>query len=176
MRSAWRDSRPERQRPRPQGCVWVFAMVLVSPLVLIPLGLGLWPRFFPDATLIIPTHIPTFTLLPSPSATFTPDAWESTGTAIVLGILPDQPTPTPSPDYCWWLTPTSTATATLPYTPDAWQSTGTAIFWATNPPQTPTAPPPRELCPESQRWTPTFTPFPLTPPDWNKPDSTTPFP
>jgi len=158
------DPRLDRRQPPPLGCMRVLVLLVLCPLAMFPAGWGVWSlaQQNQQPAIIIPTLIPTFTLVPSPLATFTPDAWSATGTALALGIMPDQPTPTIEQNYCWWLTPTDMPTPALQQTPDSWQATGTAIFWATNPPQTPTAPPPRELCTEYERWTPTFTPFPLS--------------
>lgn len=83
------------------------------------------------------------------------DDWSATGTALLYA------TASPTLDYCWFLTPTATASPTLIYTPDAWQRTGTAVHLATNPPQTiiPQPTTPRSWC---DYQTPTFTPLALT--------------
>ena len=109
------------------------------------------------------TLVPTRTIAPSATPTSTPDAWGRTGTALVLDALNPTATPTTTMDYCWFLTPTATATNTALYTPDAWGATGTAVWFLTNTPtpsdQTPTSAPPRAWC--NDIYTPTLTPFPL---------------
>jgi hypothetical protein len=99
-------------------------------------------------------EIASFTPEPEPTqAAPTLDAWSLTGTAMLYI------TASVTPDYCFWLTPTPTPTATLIYTPDAWQATGTALYEATNPPQQPTPTPdiPRAWCNFQPTATPTAT-------------------
>jgi len=100
----------------------------------------------------------TLTPAPTNSEAFpTLDDWSLTGTALVFVAA------SPTPDYCFWLTPTSTPVPTLIYTPDAWQATGTALYLATNPPQTATPTPdyPRAWCNNIPTNTPTMTPLAL---------------
>jgi hypothetical protein len=84
------------------------------------------------------------------------DDWSLTGTALALA------TASPTLDYCYFLTPSPTATNTpLPITPDEWAMTGTAFKLATGTPTgtpLPTQAPPRAWC---DLQTATFTPFPL---------------
>lgn len=76
------------------------------------------------------------------------DPWSATGTALIFATASATFTPSPTVDFCAWLTPTATATATLPFTPDAWARTGTAVFYLTNTP------------------TPQLNPSPTTPRSW----------
>ncbi len=91
----------------------------------------------------------------TPTMTLTLDAWSITGTALVFA------TASPTTDYCFWLT----ATSTPPPTPDAgiddWSATGTAIYAATNPYLTPTPTPdvPRAWCNHPPTFTATSTPL-----------------
>lgn len=157
------DRLPPRPGPGCRGLLVLGAVVLI----VIGAGLTIWASASntpaPGPTEPAPTETATPTdelaATSTPSPTPTLDAWSLTGTALVYA------TASPTIDFCWWLTPTVTATATLPYTPDAWQATGTAIYQATNPPQLPTATPdvPRAWCNDipDATMTPTITPLSL---------------
>jgi hypothetical protein len=128
-------------------------------VVLIPTVYGILFLANRQTTTNIPTlaALPTSTVISTALPTFTLDAWALYGTEIALA------TASPTPDYCYWLTPSPTPLPTLPYTPDAWQLQGTAVFLTENPPQPPTPLPPRELCNNIPTIVPTavFTPWPL---------------
>lgn len=83
------------------------------------------------------------------------DDWSATGTALYHLAT------TPTPDYCWFLKPSPTATVTqIPVTPDEWALQGTAFALQTGTPTytpQPTQEPPRTLC--DYVATATFTPF-----------------
>lgn len=188
------DPTLDRRIPAPMGCVRVAVGFVLLLLAFVPIAFGAsslvqlaQPTPTPTPTaigtnasiavdfseLIVPTELPTET--PTNTHTFTPDAWESTGTAFVRLTPTRTPTQTRTPTitptltasatliYCWWLTPSPTPSPTWMYTPDSWGATGTAVYLATHPYQTPTAPPPRELCVELPTLIPsaTLTPFPL---------------
>jgi hypothetical protein len=72
------------------------------------------------------------------------DDWSLTGTALAVA------TASPTLDYCYFLTPSPTASSTpLPITPDAWALTGTAYALETGTPTgtpLPTQAPPRAWC------------------------------
>src|SRR5690606_1335105 len=104
---------------------------------------------------------PTDTVQPTPTL----DEWEITGTALYFitqspTITPTfSATPSPTMDYCWFLTPTLTPSNTpIPVTPDSWAMTGTHVFLASTTPTvpiTPTQPPPRAWCDITPEQTPT---------------------
>lgn len=86
-----------------------------------------------------------------PTATI--DPWSATGTALFFS------TATATLDYCWFLTPSPTATNTqIPVTLDSWGATGTALAPTIAPTQLPTQQPPKAWCDIAP--TPTLTPFP----------------
>lgn len=107
-----------------------------------------------NAPEVTPTPIPTSTPTDEPTdapptATPTLDPWSVTGTALINQTASPTFSPTPTMDYCWFLTPTPTNSPTLSYTPDHWQATGTAVFYLTTTPTPrldPTRAPPRAWC------------------------------
>ncbi len=129
------------------------AAVSVIVIVIIAVIALLTPHTNDDIAVTI-TLAPTFTPMTNPTL----DSWAMTGTAIVNAQ------PTPTMDYCWFLTPSPMPTWTpIPVTPDAWARAGTAIALQTGTPtHTPTAtqPPPRAWCDLAIPATPT----PLQPP------------
>lgn len=153
------DPKLDRRQAEPLGCVRIlFVLVIFIVLVfLIVTGIAAATRKPNDVEAVptvaslptsteTPTETPTLEASATPTATATLDDWSATGTALAMATISPTPTASATLDYCWWLTPTVTPTATLAFTPDAWQATGTAIYEATNPYMTPTPPPPRELC------------------------------
>lgn len=107
------------------------------------------------------TQTETVHAAPTSSPTSTLDNWSLTGTALIFATASATPTASPTQDFCGFLTPTATASPTLPYTPDAWMKTGTAVFYLTStatPHLDPTATTPRSWCDVK---TATLTPFPL---------------
>lgn len=164
------DPRLDRRQPPSLGCVGIVLALVLLAAALVPVAWGInftLSKQQRAASASIPTLAalpsitPTATASPTALATVTLDDWSIYGTEIALA------TASPTPDYCWFLTPSPTPLPTLPYTPDAWQLQGTAIFLTENPQPSPTALPPRELCTGIPTWTPTmeatatFTPWPL---------------
>lgn len=164
------DVRLDRRQPPPLPCAFILIAIfgLACAIILI-WGVSMAvsqaaPAAVPTVEAVQPSETPLTVVTVEAVIIFpSPDAWGLTGTALVNA------TPAPPVNYCWFLTPSPTPTATWPFTPDAWGATGTAIFFATNPPQVATLPPPRELCDAIPRWTvtpeatgtATFTPLPL---------------
>jgi hypothetical protein len=145
------------------GLLVLFGLILIVSVFIAARVLGEQSSEAPALTVEAITRPPTMIYeateeITEAPATPTPDAWDLTGTAIRLA------TQTPTLDYCWWLTPSPTATTTpvrIDVTPDAWDLTGTAIKLATGTPTatlTATHPPPRAWC---DFVTPTLTPLPL---------------
>lgn len=116
-----------------------------------------------NAPAVTPTPQPTFTPTDEPTiapATATPtlDPWSLTGTALINQTASPTFTPTPTMDYCWYLTPTPTPSPTLSYTPDEWALKGTEVFYLTSTPTPrldPTRAPPRSWCDYTPEATPT---------------------
>lgn len=101
-----------------------------------------------------PAALPTASITTTQAATQPPtlDSWDMTGTAIANA------TASPTVDYCFWLTPTTTPLPTVE-TVDAWGATGTAVYLATHPHQTATPTPdfPKAWCNNRPTLTATLT-------------------
>lgn len=149
------DPRLNLKQPPRFGCLKVLGLLGLAAGVLVLLAFGIRAVTAGSAE-----PVPTLAALSSPSPSATLDEWSALGTAWAL-LTATAPatatpgTPTATLEYCWWLTPSPTPTATLPYTPDPWQATGTALWEEANPYQSPTPAPPRELCTSFATWTPT---------------------
>lgn len=161
----------DRRPPQGASCGRVLFLVLLGLIFCGLIGFGVGyavlqqarskPNF--DFTPVVSADAATFNaivLSDIPSATPL-DAWALTGTAL-LHI-----TASPTPDYCWFLTPSPQPTNTpLPVTPDAWGIKGTEIALETGTPTFtpyPTQPFPKAWCdtviPTSAAATATFTPY-----------------